>query len=98
MDPMVGIYSALTRASLDGSESWTTEQTVELETAIRAYTMGGAFACFAETDRGSITPGKYADLVMLSEDLFELQEEPRRILDVRVELAMVAGEIAYRPA
>lgn len=97
MDPLVGIYSALTRASLDGSESWTTEQTVDLETAIRAYTMGGAHVCFAEGDRGSITPGKYADLVMLSDDLFSLAaEDPRRILDARVELTMVGGEIVHR--
>ena len=58
MDPLVGIYSAMTRASLDGADAWTTEQTVDLRTAIRAYTMGGAFACFAEDDRGSITPGR----------------------------------------
>jgi len=98
MDPMVGIYSALTRASLDGAESWIPEETVDLETALRAYTMGSARAAFAEDTRGSITPGKYADLVMLSEDLFAFAEaDPRRTLDTRVELTMVGGEIVYRP-
>ena len=58
---------------------------MDLETAVRAYTMGGAFACFAEDRRGSITVGKQADLVLLSEDLFALEAEPRRILDVHVD-------------
>jgi len=91
MDPMVGVYSALTRASLDGTGAWTTQQTVDLETAIAAYTMGGAIVCRAEGDRGSITPGKYADLVVLSDDLFALRNEPRTILDVRVERTIVGG-------
>jgi predicted amidohydrolase YtcJ len=91
MDPMVGIYSAMTRADLDGGGAWTTEQTVDLETAIEAYTMGGAMVCRAEGDRGSITPGKYADLVVLSGDLLALRDEPPAILDVRVERTMVAG-------
>jgi Predicted metal-dependent hydrolase with the TIM-barrel fold len=94
MDPLVGIYSAITRANLDGSDPWIPEETVDLGTAIRAYTMGGAHACFAETDRGSITPGKYADLALLSSDLFTL--EPRQILDVRNELTMAAGKVVHR--
>ena len=65
---------------------------------IRAYTLGGAFACFAEDRRGSITPGKQADLVMLSEDLFDLEAEPRRILNVRVLKTIVGGEVVYSAA
>jgi predicted amidohydrolase YtcJ len=95
MDPMVGIYSAMTRAALDGTGAWTTDQTVDLETAIRAYTMGGAIVCSAEGDRGSITPGKYADIVLLSEDLFALRDDPRRILDVRVDRTIVAGQTVW---
>ena len=95
MDPMVGIYSALTRANLDGSEAWVPEETLDLATTLRAYTEGGAYTCFAEQDRGSITPGKYADLVLLSEDLLALEDEPRRILDTHVELTMVGGEIVH---
>ncbi|MEX1264971.1 MAG: amidohydrolase [Actinomycetota bacterium] len=97
MDPMVGIYTAITRAGLDGAESWVPEETVDLETAIRAYTMGGAHVVFAEDRRGSITAGKQADLVMLSEDLFAAAEvDPRRVLDVRVTHTVVDGEIAHR--
>jgi len=96
MDPLVGIYSALTRANLDGSEPWNLDETVDLETAVRAYTMGGAHACFAEDRRGSITVGKQADLVLLSEDLFALEADPRRILDVRAEMTVVGGEVVHR--
>jgi predicted amidohydrolase YtcJ len=96
MDPFVGIYTAVTRASLDGADAWTTEQTVDVPTAIGAYTVGGAYACFAEDDRGSITPGKYADLIVLSEDPFTMAADPRRLLDVRVELTMVSGRVVHR--
>jgi predicted amidohydrolase YtcJ len=96
MDPMVGIYSSLTRANLDGSDAWNTEETVDLETAVRAYTMGGAYACFAEDRRGSITVGKQADLVLLSEDLFALDGDPRKILDVRASMTVVDGEVVHR--
>jgi predicted amidohydrolase YtcJ len=96
MDPLVGIYSALTRANLDGSDAWVPQETVDLQTAVRAYTMGGAFACFAEDDRGSIEPGKYADLVMLSDDLFAFAaDDPGRILETHAELTMVGGEVLH---
>ena len=94
MEPLIGIYSAITRADLQGDDAWATHQTVDLATAIRAYTMGGAYANFCEDDRGSITPGKHADLIVLSGDLFAL--EPLQILDARVELTMVGGSIEYR--
>ena len=94
---MVGIYTALTRANLDGSEPWVTEETVDLETAIRAYTMGGAHVVFAEDRRGSISVGKQADLVVLSGDLFAAADtDPRRVLDVRVTHTVVDGSVAHR--
>lgn len=97
MDPMVGLYTAITRANLDGSDPWIPEETVDLETAIRAYTMGGARVVFAEERRGSITVGKQADLVVLSDDLFAAADaDPRRILDVRVTHTVVDGEIVHR--
>ena len=97
MDPMVGIYTAITRADLDGVESWVPEETVDLETAIRAYTMGGAYVVFAEDRRGSITVGKQADLVVLSDDLFAAAAaDPRRVLDVHVTHTVVDGAIVHR--
>lgn len=96
MDPLVGIYSAVTRQSLLGEPrgGWVPEQRVDLATAIRAYTLDGAYANFAEGNRGSVTPGKYADLVLLSDNLFEIP--PSKILEAKVELTLVGGEIVYR--
>jgi hypothetical protein len=96
MDPLVGIYTALTRKALDGTPpgGWIPEQTVELETAIRAYTLDGAYANFAEKNRGSISVGKYADLILLSANLFEIPHE--EILNTQVDLTLVGGEVVYR--
>ena len=87
----------LTRANLDGSDPWIPEETVDLETAIRAYTMGGAHVVFAEDRRGSISVGKQADLVVLSDDLFAAAERrSRRMLDVRVTHTVVDGSVVHR--
>ena len=96
MDPMIGIYTAVTRKSLDGNPpgGWIPEQTVSLETAIRAYTLDGAYANFADQNRGSIAVGKYADLILLSADLFEIPH--REILNTKVVLTMVGGSVVYR--
>jgi hypothetical protein len=93
MEPLIGIYSALTRADLHGDGAWTTEQTLDLEAAIRGYTMGSAFANFAEDDRGSVTPGKAADLVVLSQDLFRL--DPAQIPETDVDLTIVDGRVVH---
>jgi predicted amidohydrolase YtcJ len=97
MDPIVGLYTAMTRANLDGTDPWIPEETVDLETAIRAYTMGGAHVVHAEDRRGSIAVGKQADLVVLSDDLFAAADsEPRRMLDVRVTHTVVDGSVVHR--
>ncbi len=94
MDPLLGLYSAQTRAREDGTDAWVTEETLTLEQAITGYTMGSAWANFCENDRGSIVVGKHADLAVLSNDIFAL--EPAALLDTRVELTMVGGEIPHR--
>jgi hypothetical protein len=96
MEPLVGIYTALTRKGLDGKPDggWVPEQTIDLETAIRGYTINGAYANFFEQNRGSITPGKYADMVMISDDLFKIPAD--KIKDVKVEWTMVGGEEVWK--
>ena len=96
MDPLIGIYTALTRKGLDGKpdRGWIPEQTIDLETAIRGYTINGAYANFAEGNRGSIAPGKYADLVMLSDNLFSIP--PDKIKDAHVVLTLNDGREVYR--
>jgi hypothetical protein len=96
MEPLVGIYTALTRKGLDGKPDggWVPEQTIDLETAIRGYTINGAYANFVERNRGSITPGKYADLVMISDDLFNIPVD--KIKDAKVVWTMVAGKEVWK--
>ena len=96
MDPLIGIYSAVTRKSLDGNppQGWVPEQTVSLEAAIRGYTLNGAYANFADSNRGSIEVGKYADLVLLSRNLFDIAAED--YLKTRVDLTMIGGTIVYQ--
>ncbi len=94
MDPMVGLYTALTRASLDGAQSWVPEECVDLDTALRAYTWGSAYSIFSEGDRGTVEVGKYADLAVLSRDL--RTAEPQEILDTEVDLTLVDGEVVHR--
>jgi predicted amidohydrolase YtcJ len=97
MDPLIGIYTALTRADLDGGAAWVPEETVDLATALRAYTLGGARTVFAEGDRGVLREGAAADLALLSQDPFAFaRTEPRRLLDTRVELIVVDGVIVHR--
>ncbi len=96
MDPLVGIYTALTRKGLDGRppNGWIPEQTIDLVSALRAYTIQGAYANFAEGNRGSIAAGKYADVIVLSDNLFDLPSD--RIKDARVLLTLVGGQEVYR--
>ena len=95
MDPMVWLYTAVTRADLEGNGAWNLEETVDLATAVRAATLGSAYANFVEDRRGSLTPGKDADVVVLSRDLFA-EGDPRAILETRVTHTVVAGEVVHR--
>jgi hypothetical protein len=65
-----------------------------LSEAIEAYTMGSAYAEFQEREKGSLSPGKLADLVILSDDLFSIN--PKNIPDVRVEATIVGGRVVWK--
>ena len=95
LDPLTGIYAAVTRRTLDGKhpQGWVPQEKIGLEDAIRGYTLNGALAEFAEDIKGSITPGKLADLVVLDQNLFEIP--PEDILQVRVRMTLVGGRILY---
>jgi predicted amidohydrolase YtcJ len=96
LDPLLGLYAAVTRATLDGKNpgGWIPEQKITLAEAVEAYTLGSAFAEFQEKEKGSIAPGKLADMVILSDDIFHI--EPQAIRDVKVETTIVGGRIVYR--
>ena len=91
--PFINMATAVTRQGRDG-KVLNAGETLDIHQVIAAYTINGARANFLETNRGSISAGKYADLVMLSEDLFRMPAE--RIKDVRVVLTLVGGREAYR--
>ena len=95
LDPMLGIYAAVTRATLDGKNpgGWIPEEKITLPEAIEAYTMGAAFAEFQENKKGSITPGKLADMVITGENILELK--PEAIRNVKVKTTIVGGKVVY---
>lgn len=95
LDPMLGLYAAVTRATLDGKRpgGWVPEQKINLADAIEAYTLGAARAEFQEHEKGSLTPGKFADLVMLAADPFQVAPEALR--DVKVAMTVMGGKVVY---
>ena len=91
-DPIPNIYYAVTRDNGKGG-SWYPENAVTMEEAIRMFTIEGAYAGYAEATRGSITVGKYADFVVLSQDLTKI--DPKDILKTKVLMTVVEGETVY---
>jgi len=96
LNPLTGIYAAVTRCTLDGQnpEGWIPEQKISLEEAIKGYTINGAYAEFAEFKKGSIEKGKLADLVVLDQNLFRIP--PEQIKDARVTMTVLNGRIIYK--
>jgi predicted amidohydrolase YtcJ len=95
LNPMLTLYAATTRATLDGKNSngWFPEQKLTLEEAIQAYTMGSAYAEFQDQEKGSITPGKLADMVILTDDIFHM--DPINIRNTTVWRTIVGGKIVW---
>jgi predicted amidohydrolase YtcJ len=93
---MLTLYAATTRATLDGKnpEGWFPEQKLTVAEAVELYTMGSAYAEFQDKEKGSITPGKLADMVILSEDIFRI--DPKQIRDVKVLTTIVGGKIVWQ--
>lgn len=94
MDPMTWLYTAITRADLEGRDAWNTEETLDLPTAIRAATRGSAYANFLERDRGAIAPGMRADLVLLSRDVTSIGE-PAELLETVADVTVVGGDVVF---
>ena len=94
MDPMVGIYTALTRADLHGDGAWNLAETVDLDTTLTAYTRGSAYANFLDDQVGTLEVGKLADVIVLSNDLHAIT--PAEILETTVTHTIVDGEVVYR--
>ena len=87
-------YASVTRKRADSGMEFFTEQAMTREEAIYSYTMANAYAAFQEDKKGSITPGKYADLVLLSNDLVNCSDD--EILKTEILLTIVDGKIKYQ--
>jgi hypothetical protein len=94
-NPLHGIYAAVTRQTLEGNPpgGWYPEERIDVETALRAYTVNNAWVAGEEDESGTITAGKLADLVVLDAD--PLRIAPEKLKDVSVVLTMVGGRIVY---
>jgi predicted amidohydrolase YtcJ len=91
LNPMLGIYSAVTRDV--GAYCNTPLQKLTVEQAVRAYTLGSAYAEFQEKEKGSLEVGKLADMMVLSNDIFSIQ--PEKIKDIEVEMTILGGKVVY---
>jgi len=96
LSPLLGIDAAVNRRTLDNKNppGWFPEQRITVAEAIEAYTLGSAYAGFQEKDRGSLEPGKLADLVVLSRDILA-DSERDHIADTAVLMTMVGGKAVY---
>jgi predicted amidohydrolase YtcJ len=95
LDPWRGLHCAVNRTSDDGRPpgGWLPEHAISVETALRAYTAGGAYAEFEEKTKGVLAPGMAADLVVLNADPFRI--EPARLHTLRPELTVFDGRVVF---
>ena len=95
LNPMEGLYAAVTRKDRMGEEGdgWFPEEKLSMEEAIRLYTLGSAYAQFMEDRKGKIKEGYLADMVILDHDLFNIPEE--RIMKSKVDYTIVGGKVVF---
>ena len=93
VNPIPSFYGMVSRVAKDGRVFVPSQRLTRAE-ALRAYTLNNAFASFSERSLGSLTPGKYADVVVLSKDIMTIPE--REIPTARADYTIVAGEVRYR--
>ena len=95
LNAILGIYAAVTRQTVDGGNpmGWIPKQKIGITDAIKGYTINNAYAAFEEKEKGSIEPGKLADLVVLSEDILTIN--PEKIQNVKVLMTIFDGKIVY---
>lgn len=93
--PIEGIYAAVTRRTLDGAhpDGWVPEQKITVEEALRAYTVDGARAQFAEGELGMLALGRLADFVLIDRDLTRVA--PATIRDAHVVMTVIGGHVVY---
>jgi hypothetical protein len=96
-NPFLGIHAAVTRRRTDGSphpDGWYPEQRLTVGEAVHGFTLGAAYASYEETRKGSLAPGKLADLVVLDRDIFTV--DPMEIAETQVSATMIDGQFVWR--
>lgn len=96
LDPMRGLYSAVTRKNIEGDfpdGGWFPEQRLTMEEAIKLFTSGSSYASFEEDIKGTLEPGKLADMVVLTKDLFTIT--PREILTTEAAYTILGSRIVF---
>jgi predicted amidohydrolase YtcJ len=93
VDPLPGYYALTTRKEKNG-DVFFGDQRMTRDEALRAYTLNGAYAAFQEQTRGSLTPGKLADIVVLSSDITTVPED--QIQKAEVLYTIVGGKVVYK--
>lgn len=95
LNPLLGLYAAVTRRTLDNKnpDGWIPEQKISIEDAIKCYTINSAYASFEENIKGSIEIGKLADFIVLSDDILTI--DPVKIKDAKVLMTIFDGKVIY---
>ncbi len=99
LSPVYGLYAAVSRQTLGGepAEGWFPDQRLTIEEAIDAYTRAPAWATFQEDLKGTVTPGKLADMAVFDTDLVAAgHNDPAKLLEARVLYTIVGGRIVYQ--
>ena len=94
LDPLKGIYAAVLRKKVGEKESWNPVEKVSVEEAVFAYTQAACYASYEEDLKGSIQVGKLGDVVVLSQNIFDI--DPEMIPDTKVEYTILGGEIVFQ--
>jgi hypothetical protein len=93
INPINNFYRSITR-KMDNGEVFYPEQRLTRQQALESYTVNNAFAAFEEDLKGSLTPGKLADITVLTQDIMTIPEED--ILNTKVAYTIIGGNIKYR--
>lgn len=96
LNPFFGVYAAVTRQTADGKNpgGWIPEQKITVEEAVRCYTAGSAYAEFQENVKGTLSAGKLADIIIVSDDIFTI--DPVKISQAKVLTTVMDGRIVYQ--
>ena len=93
VDPIPSYYASVSRKAKDGKVFYADQRMSRME-ALKSYTINGAYAAFEEENRGSLKPGKYADITVLSKDILKIPED--EIPAAKVVYTIVGGKVAYK--